>query len=417
MYLAWTVGRGTGLIALKMIVVGGTLGLVIASIRRELEPPASDVLVFVALVGMWSRVFVIRPQLFSIVLFAALLWIFKSVERGKSGTVWLLPLLFLFWANLHGGWIVGMGVLLLWAAVGFTPWRTVSVPRGVLAAALVASIGAALINPYGFGLWRFLAETVRPSRPDVSDWRPLAETDAQVLVPWAITATVTAAALVRCRLRAPLGHLLIVLGLGLMSLRVNRLDVFFTLSAVMLFARYFGDAGTQAPAKWTPRTKAIGVAIAIALAVAGWKAQPRLTCLRLDGPWMPERESSAFIIANALSGRLLTWFDWGQYTIWHFAPQLKVSFDGRRETVYSETFIAQHLRMYFNPESALDAIARLQADYAWLPVDLPLTRTLDRIGWHRLYTGPVSVVFSRRPPSAPVQTAPIVPPRACFPGP
>ena len=122
MDLAWTVGRGTGLIALKMIVVGVTLGFVIASIRRELEPPASDVLVFVALVGLWSRVFVVRPQLFSVVLFAVLLWIITSVERGKSGSVWLLPLLFVFWVNLHGGWIVGIGVLLLWTAVGFTPW-------------------------------------------------------------------------------------------------------------------------------------------------------------------------------------------------------------------------------------------------------------------------------------------------------
>ncbi len=36
------------------------------------------------------------------------------------------------------------------------------------------------------------------------------------------------------------------------------------------------------------------------------------------------------------SGRLAVWFDWGQYAIWHLSPRLRVSWDGRRETVYSE---------------------------------------------------------------------------------
>src|SRR5262249_2044730 len=125
--------------------------------------------------------------------------------------------------------------------------------------------------------------------------------------------------------------------------------------------------------------------------------------------------SGGFIIANGLQGKLLTWFDWGQYSIWHFAPKLKVSLDGRRETVYSDRFVSQHLRLYFNPETALDVLAKLDPDYAWLPVNLQLTQTLDRLGWHRLYTGPVSVVFSRRPVSAPA--APVVSPIACFPGP
>src|SRR5262249_8144173 len=147
-------------------------------------------------------------------------------------------------------------------------------------------------------------------------------TDVQVLVPWAITAIITTVALVRSRLRIPLAHLLIVLGLGLTSIKVNRLDVFFTLGVVMLFARYFGDASRQPSPLWTIRTKDIGAVVGIALVIVGWQSRSRMTCLTLAGPWMPERESGAFIIDNALQGRLLTFFDWGQYAIWHFAPRL-----------------------------------------------------------------------------------------------
>ena len=147
----------------------------------------------------------------------------------------------------------------------------------------------------------------------------------------------------RGRLRAPLAHLLIVLGLG----SSESASIVSTCSS-----RWRGDAvrtllqrrRVRRRRRWTPGRKRSAWQSAIVLAVAGWKAQPRLTCVRLDGPWMPEREAGAFIVANALSGRMLTWFDWGQYMIWHSAPQVKVSMDGRRETVYSDTFVAQHLR-------------------------------------------------------------------------
>lgn len=49
---------------------------------------------------------------------------------------------------------------------------------------------------------------------------------------------------------------------------------------------------------------------------------------------MPEREAVAFLRSNRLHGKLLTWFDYGEYAIWHLAPKLRVSLDGRRETAY-----------------------------------------------------------------------------------
>jgi hypothetical protein len=112
---------------------------------------------------------------------------------------------------------------------------------------------------------------------------------------------------------------------------------------------------------------------------------------------------------------LLSWFDWGQYAIWHFAPGLRVSMDGRRETVYSTNFVADHVQLYFEPEKAAGLLARLHPDYAWLPAGLPLVAALDRAGWSRLYTGPESVVLAREPSSTMVTGATSTPP--CFPGP
>ena len=76
---------------------------------RAVSPTARDLTVVTAVFGLWARVFVIRPH-FLVLFFAALLWSLVSAERAHSGRLWILPLLFGL-LNLHGGWIVGLGVL------------------------------------------------------------------------------------------------------------------------------------------------------------------------------------------------------------------------------------------------------------------------------------------------------------------
>jgi hypothetical protein len=416
MYGAWAAGGGW-LIALKVAIVAGTLGLLLLTLLgRQVSPTARDLAAVAMLLGLWARVFVIRPQLFSVVLFAALLWALSSAERGREGRLWTLPLLFGLWVNLHGGWIVGCGALLLWTAAALAGLGAARGSRGKLAGVLALSLAATLVNPYGVNLWAFLGETVRVNRPSISDWRPLWESDAQVILPWLITAGLTTLALARGRLRIPIAHTALVVGLGAASVRVSRLDVFFTLSAVMLLTPYLAAAAAPPPPlKWSRGTILAGAALACMLAVAASWIRADLTCLRMDGPWMPERDSGGYIAANRLQGRLLSWFDWGQYAIWHFSPALKVSLDGRRETVYSEAFVARHFRLYFEPETSMDLLAELRPDYAWIPRDLPLVGVLERTGWHRLYDGPISAILGRNP--LPQPAAPVLAANACFPGP
>ena len=37
-------------------------------------------------------------------------------------------------------------------------------------------------------------------------------------------------------------------------------------------------------------------------------------------PRLADVEAASFIAANRLNGRMLTWFVWGEYAIWHFGP-------------------------------------------------------------------------------------------------
>ena len=415
MALSWSVADGTGLIALKLLAIGITLSFVLATLRPGQLPDITiDLLVTVLLLGLWSRVYVIRPQMFSLVLFSAELWLLMSAERGLVSRLRWLPVVFAVWVNAHGGWVVGVGVLAVWLSSAMSGLG--SVPKRAALSTVAMSLLATLLNPYGLGLWRFLLQTVRPDRPGINDWRPLFEAGPQVVVPWCLSAATALFCVWRSWRRTPAWTVVVTTGLAVASVRVSRLDAFFTMSVVMLLGTHLPAGRKPFAARcWTRPALATGIAALVLLLAVGWRSRSDLTCVRLDGPWMPEREAGAFLAVNHFEGRLLSWFDWGQYAIWHFAPQLRVSLDGRRETVYSEAFIAQHLQVYHQPDETVDLLNRLKPDYAWLPSNLPLTAALEKAGWHVLHSGPVSAVLSR----ASVQTRPqgSLSSAACFPGP
>jgi hypothetical protein len=110
---------------------------------------------------------------------------------------------------------------------------------------------------------------------------------------------------------------------------------------------------------------------------------------------MPEREAAEFVQRAELRGRVLVWFDWGEYVIWHFSPRLRVSIDGRRETVYSDELIASHMAFYLGDAAAIDLPTRIAADYIWVPKWIPVVAKLRDSGWAPLFEGPQSIIMAR----------------------
>src|SRR4030095_9441846 len=138
------------------------------------NPPARvlDALIVVAMLGVQSRAAPVRPRPVSRVLCSVLLTILTDVDRRAARRVMLLlaPLMAL-WANLHGGWIVGLECLVTWACCKLLLERATSRQRIMLVALVMSAALATALNPYGVGLWWFLLDTVRVSRPYIEEWQ------------------------------------------------------------------------------------------------------------------------------------------------------------------------------------------------------------------------------------------------------
>jgi hypothetical protein len=299
-------------------------------------------------------------------------------------------------------------------------WRNPGgVERRWLSLLWVASVAATLVNPYGTGLWSFLHETVGASRPGIADWQPLLEIAPILIMPTAVVAVVALAALAKARRAADPAYVLIVVATAIGTLRINRFDAFFTLAVVMLLAPYLGRARAASTAGSAPGSapvwrRPLGIAAALALAaVAVFAGGSQARCITVRGE--PEPEAVVFLRDHAPRARVLTYFDWGEYAIWHLAPGLKVSMDGRRETVYSDALFQAHLRLYHDEPGATRLVRRLAPDLIWLPADLPVLRRLKREGWKPVFRGPTSVILGSGAGRSAVVMAHGHPPKRCFP--
>ena len=425
----------TGLVFFKLLMIAALLALVWRHLsRRHPSAIVTAALIVLAFVGTFWRTHTVRPQLFSVLFFAILLVIMTRADQGRRRGLLLVPPLMALWVNFHGGWIVGLGVLGIWTALRIVDSRIRLNERLILAVAGLGAVAATLLNPYGAGMWSFLAETVRLGRPDIEEWGSVLTYPVALGGPWLLTLTAAALAVWRAGRPQRWDYVAIVALLAFASFRVSRLDAFFALAAMILLAPELTSLVGRVAGRWTarapantahaPAAPALGILVITLVTVAAMLVPaarivvPYASCLTIAGLWVPEVEAGEFILRNRLKGRMLTWFDWGEYAIWHFGPDLQVSMDGRRETVYTEGTIQAHRRFYAADETAASYLRALNPDYIWLPKRLPVTNTLRAAGWVTMFDGPVSVVFARAGAAGPVER--VVDSRKairCFPGP
>jgi hypothetical protein len=411
MGLAYRWGSAVGLSLLKGTLV--LLAFVVALRPYAAAPlPVLGAAFLVLAAGTGRITTTLRPQLWSLLAMAILCrWLLDGPRRW-----WLVafPFLFLFWVNQHGGWIVGAAVLAIWVVGNF--WNSAS--RWLLAGVASLSALSTLLNPYGWRLWEFLAETVRLSRP-VSEWQLLITTPIAAWIPW-LAVSIGVALSLRATNRPPMDRVAIAAFLAVASFRVERLSPFYVAAALVLFSPAF-------TAMWPSRVRSFDLisrrdaTLLIGVLVVGCLVSLVITvkaasCIPISGDWIPDRVAGRALLEAHVKGRMVTWFDWGEYAIWHLSPDIRVSLDGRRETVYSDAVLNKHTELDAGTSEGQAYLQQLNPDYVWLPAPLTKIRGwLEGNGYRIDVDTPRSFVAVRADrPVVRVSDAPLP---GCFPGP
>ncbi len=172
--LAYEAGGFTALVWGKAAACAAAVFLVYAGVRREESGvPAALLSALLALSALRLRAHA-RPELATFILAPGFLFIAReAARRGRVMPLWPLIPLSALWANLHGGWPLGPGIIAC-AAVGLAWQRRDAADADArrLGETAAACAAATLLNPYAFGLHAVMARHLfhPPSAAGIEEW-------------------------------------------------------------------------------------------------------------------------------------------------------------------------------------------------------------------------------------------------------
>ena len=208
---------------------------------------------------------------------------------------------------------------------------------------------ATCVNPYGWHLLAFLLRTASVPRPDI-EWEPLGITTPYGIA-YAVVLCISLSGLVFSRLEKS-WRLIVLFGVtALLPLAALRHGPLFMISAVVLagphiadlFARMGERSRSQRPAtcasRPTPQWASILPIVCVVVLLVATVRRPMTISVGGNFPV----NAASILSTSGFDGNLINRFNWGEYLIWHLGPRIKVTMDGRRETVYPESLYQQYL--------------------------------------------------------------------------
>ena len=351
----------------------------------------------------------VRPREVTHLFLAVYLHQLLLYRAGQLRRLWILPVVMLLWVNLHGAFVLGLGVLGL-VAVGETiRWRWLGGPSPrQLWVVLGATVTAVAVNPRGPSLllypFTYYLATNNPSFRLVAEFaspnfhEPIMGLFAAGLigcvllgVPGArggVSGGMLAVAFVAQALGS--ARQVSVGAMVLAPLLAQRLVEQFTWARERPMPRL--------PRRFVALNWAVLAFLVLAVPVAltqrpDWRAKLQLGEKPLVGE-MPEA-GARFIESNDLPGQVFNAQEWGGYLIYRWYPSRRVFIDGRVD-MYGPDVVNAYLDVATVKDNWREVLDRNAVRTVLTGRDSALSvLLLAHGGWQRVFRGEVEDVFVR----------------------
>lgn len=336
---AWKLGGVLGLNIFKLLV-----GLsVIVILYRYLLLQSMDSILAAAFLWLgfylqYISFITIRPQVFTILLFTLVILILTKAESKQYRWLWCLPVIFALWINFHGGFLAGVGIIGLWTILHFFQnqknWKKFLPP-------VTISILATLVNPYGPLLLIFLAKTAFVPRPEITEWQSI-HLVSIIGILYLVMLGICVTGFIFAKVERRPVLIIVFTSLSILPLVAVRFVSLFAVGAAVIAGPYLSNIKLQRrPFKnnqlITP-FRLLGIAIPINIILIYTAFLHLGTIVFMQEAQYPVN-AVTILKQSGVTGNIANEFIWGEYLIWHVGDRLKVSVDGRRETVYpNETY-------------------------------------------------------------------------------
>ena len=383
-----------------------------------------------------------RPHLFSMLLVLCWYMLLERIQsHGSTGegrlgkTGWVLPPLMVLWTNLHGAFVIGVVLLLIYSLGNFLSAvvrpeqarraQAMRLARHFLWIAVLCLL-TSCVNPYGLKVHQHIFHTYLQSNTLVDRVNEFASPNFHSLVvkffeAILLAGLVIAAASYRKLSFIEMGLLVFWTHLALFSVRHVPL---YAIIVVPILVRHLTEylSELQTDVRFHPRISAIlqgfnrysgnllnfenrftsllypAIAILFMTGVClnqGNFLGNTLTDAKFDAKQFPVKAAD-FVEQAGLKGNMFTTDYWGGYLIYRFHPRHKVFFDGRSD-MYGEDFVKEYQRITNLDYRWGEILERYKVDWILLPVDYGLCSALkERKDWEVLFDDHQSIIFQRR---------------------
>lgn len=408
--------RAGGVIGLKLLRFATTAGTVIFLAAGMAQTGARQ-RIQIGLLVIASLSFFpfvnFRAQIFTYLLLGVLLFLLARHNFRGRAPLWLVVPMMALWANLHGGFVIGLTVFGVYIVTCFVrdffggagAWRR----DAGLAVLMVAAVAATLATPYGIETWLAVLHSLRsrPIHEAVAEWRPLITVLTKGLPTERLAAAVCSiplfimlAGFALSLVIRPQGDdgPMVAIGFLLAATAFIALrNIPLAIIGVLIPLSRHAELCLAAPSSDPPPSRkafalhqfVFGAAGVVVLVATG------LFTNRLPADQAYPGRLLAFMQSYSLHGNILDDVNWGNYLIWHCEPPSRVFVDNRFETAYPNQLLNEYFRFLYGKKGWSALLGQYHHDFVLIGVKRPAYRKmLLRRDWVLIYRDPLAALFA-----------------------
>ncbi len=395
------------------LVTSGLLAYTMFLVMKQTKSPVqlAALVIIIASIGL-SPFAGVRPQLLSFVFLALLNLELSNYKNTHRLRIWFYPILFIIWANVHGGFI--WGFLLLGAFIIGEILNILTGAENSLAWKEIGRLGlwsffagtATAINPNGFGLWKLPFYTVQVSLTSINEWASpdFHRLDIQPML-WMIFLLVLGLGF--SKKSHNWSDLIKFIGFAYMAFVSQRSIAPFLVIAVPVVSQnlnvlwdnlqqYKKPAGDgyqrQSPGLKLRTASLLNGLILIIFFIFAVGRTYTLSLPSVVHAEFPEK-ALKWVLENKPDGLMFNSYNWGGYLTFEL-PEYPVFVDGRAD-LYGDEIINQWWKIVNASDEGLALLDKWHINLIFLEKNWPIQQKLPAMGWRLLYQDSQAIIFGR----------------------
>ncbi|HSL30102.1 MAG TPA: hypothetical protein VK900_12950 [Anaerolineales bacterium] len=358
-----------------------------------------------------------RPHIFSYLFTVIWISLLERVTLDQGRHWWIVPLVMLVWVNLHGMFVLGILILVIYLIGDFLDQRSgawFTTPRTKsLALAGAFSLLATFVSPSGPRIWETIASL--GSNSYITSRIPEYQSPNFHLPetwPFILLLLLTLVGFARATEKASWKDILLTAAFAGFALYSSRMIPLFALVVTPLAAKVLGGwlrADYPGSRLWISDTNLIKinsasngliwvVAVVVLAAMtlrSGGTLDPQGRGNVFDQRFFPV-EAATWLETHSQEGRMFNEFDWGGYLLFRLWPAQQVFMDGHTH-IYGESLTREYEQVIMQTEGWEDILDTYQVQWVIMRKQAPLVKALlARDDWAIVYEDTTAVILIRR---------------------